>query len=131
MVELLIINRDFPTIGSQLPNHHSKVVANLNDEEMSSNNSTSVYIDRLSPRAKEFDVERFFKGFGKICDINLKQGNGFEEFKDARDADYAVYEMNSHCVVGEPLLSMPREFPGQETITMTRKVTDTGPWRRL
>ena len=84
MVELLIINRDFPTIGSQLPNHHSKVVANLNDEEMSSNNSTSVYIGRLSSRAKEFDVERFFKGFGKIRDINLEQGYAVVEFEDAR-----------------------------------------------
>ena len=30
MIDLLIINRDFPTIGSQLPHQHSKVITNLN-----------------------------------------------------------------------------------------------------
>ena len=35
MVKLLIINRDFPTIGSQLPHQHSKVVANLNEKDQS------------------------------------------------------------------------------------------------
>ena len=35
MVELLIINKDFPTIGSQLPHQHSKVVANLNEKDQS------------------------------------------------------------------------------------------------
>ena len=33
MVELLIKNRDFSTIGSQLPHQHSKVVANLNKKD--------------------------------------------------------------------------------------------------
>ena len=28
------------------------------------------------PRAKEFDVECFFMGFGKIRDVNLKLGTG-------------------------------------------------------
>jgi len=68
--------------------------------KMSSNNGTRVFIGGLSPRAKEFDVERFFKGFGKIRDINLKQGYGFVEFDDARDADDAVYEMNNQSLCG-------------------------------
>ena len=79
MVELLILNRDFPTLGSQLPHHHSKVVANLNDKEISSNNDKRVLIGGLSTRTKYFDVERFFKEFGKLRDINLKQGYGFVE----------------------------------------------------
>ena len=40
MVELLIIN--FPTIGSQLPHQHSKVVANLNEKHQSKLNSHEV-----------------------------------------------------------------------------------------
>lgn len=36
-----------------------------------------VYIGRLSPDARERDVERFFRGFGRIRDINLKNGFGF------------------------------------------------------
>jgi len=67
---------------------------------MSSNQGTRVFIGGLSPRAKESDVERFFKGFGKIRDINLKQGYGFVEFDDPRDADDAVYEMNNQSLCG-------------------------------
>ena len=52
MVKLLIINREFPTNGSQLPHHHSIDVANLNNKEMSSNNGISVFIGELSNRAK-------------------------------------------------------------------------------
>ncbi|PIO39409.1 hypothetical protein AB205_0006680 [Aquarana catesbeiana] len=33
-----------------------------------------VYIGRLSHRARERDVERFFKGFGKIVEVDLKNG---------------------------------------------------------
>ena len=40
-------------------------------------------------------MERFFKEFGEIRDINLEQGYGFIEFEDARDADDAVYEMTN------------------------------------
>ena len=45
-------------------------------------------------------MERFFKGFCKIRDINLKQGYGFVEFDDARDADDAVYEINNQSLCG-------------------------------
>lgn len=33
-----------------------------------------VYIGRLSYRAREKDVERFFKGYGKILEVDLKNG---------------------------------------------------------
>ena len=36
-----------------------------------------IYIGRLSYNAREKDVERFFRGFGRINDINLKNGFGF------------------------------------------------------
>lgn len=39
--------------------------------------SNRVYIGRLSYQAREKDVERFFRGFGRIKDINLKNGFGF------------------------------------------------------
>ena len=86
--------------SSQLPHNHSIIVANLCDTEKSLNNGVHVFISGLSLKAKEFDVERFFKGFGKIRDINLKQGYGFVEFDDARDADDAVYEMNNQSLCG-------------------------------
>lgn len=36
-----------------------------------------IFIGRLSPSAREKDVERFFKGYGRIRDIDLKKGFGF------------------------------------------------------
>ena len=48
MVKLLIINIDFPTIGSQLPHQHSKVIANLNKKDQSKLNT----ICSCPPRSK-------------------------------------------------------------------------------
>ena len=39
--------------------------------------SCRVYIGRLPYQAREKDVERFFRGFGRIRDVNLKNGFGF------------------------------------------------------
>ncbi|EDO47776.1 predicted protein [Nematostella vectensis] len=60
-----------------------------------------VFVGRLPPRANDRDLEKFFKGFGRINDINLKQGFAFVEFDDARDADDAVYELNHKELLGE------------------------------
>jgi len=39
--------------------------------------SARLYIGRLSDSAKDRDVERFFKGYGRIREIVLKSGYGF------------------------------------------------------
>ncbi|KAK2162936.1 hypothetical protein LSH36_89g04037 [Paralvinella palmiformis] len=38
---------------------------------------TRVYIGRLSSHVRERDVERFFKGYGRIRELMLKNGYGF------------------------------------------------------
>uniref|UniRef100_H2TZF3 RRM domain-containing protein n=1 Tax=Takifugu rubripes TaxID=31033 RepID=H2TZF3_TAKRU len=63
-----------------------------------------VYIGRLSYRARENDVERFFKGYGKILEVDLKNGYGFVEFDDPRDADDAVYDLNGKELCGERVI---------------------------
>lgn len=88
--------------------------------------SCRVYVGRLSYQAREKDVERFFRGIGRIRDINLKNGFGFvvrkiivqkrtcisnsiygftlvssKEFDSPRDADDAVYECNGQEMLGE------------------------------
>ncbi|XP_064920485.1 serine/arginine-rich splicing factor 5 isoform X3 [Patagioenas fasciata] len=60
-----------------------------------------VFIGRLNPAAREKDVERFFKGYGRIRDIDLKRGFGFVEFDDPRDADDAVYELDGKELCSE------------------------------
>lgn len=73
-----------------------------------------VYIGRLSHRARERDVERFFKGFGKIVEVDLKNGYGFVEFEDMRDAEDAVYEMNGRDLCGERVIVEHARAPRRE-----------------
>ena len=63
--------------------------------------ATRVYIGRLSYRARERDIEKFFKGYGRLREILLKNGYGFVEFDDNRDAEDAVYELNGKDLLGE------------------------------
>ncbi|KAF0023711.1 hypothetical protein F2P81_024341 [Scophthalmus maximus] len=69
-----------------------------------------IFIGRLSPSAREKDVERFFKGYGRIRDIDLKRGFGFVEFDDPRDAEDAVYELD-----GKELCNESRNPPPMRT----------------
>jgi RNA recognition motif-containing protein len=39
--------------------------------------STRVYVGRLPGSVRQSDLERFFKGYGKIREITLKEGYGF------------------------------------------------------
>ncbi|KAH3846479.1 hypothetical protein DPMN_088780 [Dreissena polymorpha] len=61
---------------------------------------TRVFVGHVN-HARERDVEKFFKGYGKIRDIMLKNGYCFVEFDDNRDADDAVYELNGKELCGE------------------------------
>ena len=61
-----------------------------------------MYIGNMPSGVREKDLERFFKKFGRPNDFLVKQGFGFVEFDDYRDADDAVYELNgkvSTCIV--------------------------------
>ena len=53
-----------------------------------------VYIGNLSPSCIKQDLEQFFKGYGHLTDILIKQGYGFVEFENYRDADDAVYDLD-------------------------------------
>lgn len=63
-----------------------------------------MYVGRLSYRASERDIERFFKGYGRLRDIVLKNGFGFVEFESTRDADDAVYDLNGRELCGERVI---------------------------
>ncbi|MGH0160966.1 UNVERIFIED_CONTAM: hypothetical protein FKN15_009037 [Acipenser sinensis] len=83
-----------------------------------------VFIGRLSPHARERDVEKFFKGFGHIREVNLKNGFGFVEFDDHRDADDAVYELNGKelCNESKPFCMRRTECSLLDLKDMMRKV---------
>lgn len=60
-----------------------------------------VYVGGLPYGTRERDLEKFFKGYGRTRDILIKNGYGFVEFEDYRDADDAVYELNGKELLGE------------------------------
>lgn len=66
--------------------------------------SNRIYIGRLSHRARESDIERFFRGYGRIREIMLKNGYGFVEFDDYRDADDAVHDLSGKDLCGERIV---------------------------
>lgn len=55
---------DFKTIGKSC-------------SKMSRDNDARVFLGRLPYRIRESDIERFFKGYGRIRDINVKTGFAF------------------------------------------------------
>uniref|UniRef100_A0A8C4Q1R4 RRM domain-containing protein n=1 Tax=Eptatretus burgeri TaxID=7764 RepID=A0A8C4Q1R4_EPTBU len=59
-----------------------------------------VYVGKLNYQARERDVERFFKGYGRMVDISLKSGFAFVEFEDSRDASDAVSHLNGRELMG-------------------------------
>lgn len=61
----------------------------------------SVYIGGLSEYVRTRDIEDFFKGYGKILDINLKAKYGFIEFEDKYDAADAVRDLDDKRLGGE------------------------------
>jgi len=63
-----------------------------------------IYLGRIPRRAAQRDVERFFKGYGKIVDIQLKNGFGFVDFDDPRDAEDATYDLNGKEMCGERVI---------------------------
>ncbi|XP_052768774.1 serine-arginine protein 55-like isoform X1 [Mya arenaria] len=65
---------------------------------------TRVYVGRVPNDARDKDIERFFKGYGRLREILMKNGYTFVEFDDPRDADDAVYELNGKEMLGERLI---------------------------
>jgi arginine/serine-rich splicing factor 4/5/6 len=63
-----------------------------------------VYLGNLPSRVRERDLDKFLKGYGRVREIMLKNGYGFVEFDDYRDADDAVYELNGKDLLGERII---------------------------
>lgn len=62
---------------------------------------TRVFVGGLTYRVRERDVEKFFRKYGRIKEVAMKNGYAFVDFDDYRDADDAVYELNGKELLGE------------------------------
>lgn len=62
--------------------------------------ATRLYVGHISYKARERDIESFFKGYGRIREILLKHGYAFVQLGDPRDADDAVGELNGRYMLG-------------------------------
>merc|ERR1712156_22208 len=63
-------------------------------------NHQRVYIGGIPTDARDRDLEKFFKGYGRINEVVIKNGYGFVEFDDYRDADDAVSDLDGKDMQG-------------------------------
>jgi len=59
-----------------------------------------VYLGNLSYDTGERDIEKFLKGYGRIRNISVKEGFGFAEFEDRRDAEDVVKDLDGKDLDG-------------------------------
>jgi len=60
-----------------------------------------VFLGNLPPDVRVEDIEDFFRDFGKVRNVLIKQGKyGFAEFDRTRDAEDAVYDMHGRTLLG-------------------------------
>ncbi|KAF9099372.1 serine arginine-rich splicing factor, partial [Mortierella sp. AD031] len=65
---------------------------------------TRVYLGHLPREASDRDIERLFKNYGLIREVTLKNGFGFVDFDDSRDADDVVHDFHGRDFLGERLV---------------------------
>ena len=86
-------------------------------EDMSISRYFKVFLGNLPYDCRESDIHAFFKGFGPIKAVVLKNNYGFCEFLDYYDARDAVKELNGERILGVRVtVEMARGefFRGQE-----------------
>lgn len=67
---------------------------------MSNSDGTRVYLGRIPLDIKEYEIEKFFKNYGPVKNVNIKTGFAFLEFDDKRDAEDAVYDLDGKEFLG-------------------------------
>ena len=63
--------------------------------------SYTVFIGDLPDRARARDVESFFRKYGRIEQIRLRNRFGFVDFRDRRDAEDAVKDLDGEKMCGD------------------------------
>ena len=89
-----------------------------------------IYIGCLPRWARESDLQRFLHGYGEIKKILLMKGYAFVEFKEDRDAEHAIYELNGKRLGEESVVvayaTVSRSTGGQMSTTHSSSRHDGG-----
>jgi len=67
---------------------------------MSNADGCRVYLGRIPLDIKEREIEKFFKNYGPVKNVNIKTGFAFLEFDDKRDAEDAAYDLDGKEFLG-------------------------------
>jgi len=67
---------------------------------MSNSDGCRVYLGRIPLDIKEREIEKFFKNYGPVKNVNIKTGFAFLEFDDKRDAEDAAYDLDGKEFLG-------------------------------
>jgi RNA recognition motif-containing protein len=76
----------------------------LEFSQAETNNSINLptFFSNLNYNAKQADLEKFFRGYGPLDKIHLKDGFGFINFQTLQDAEDAVREKNGEMLCDRP-----------------------------
>ncbi|KAF5284347.1 hypothetical protein FQR65_LT13593 [Abscondita terminalis] len=101
-IEQVAMNNGFAFVDFDDYRDADDAVYHLNDKELLGKRmGTRVFVGGLTYRVRERDIEKFFRKYGRIKEVAMKNGFAFVEFDDYRDADDAVYELNGKELLGE------------------------------
>merc|ERR1712060_842974 len=84
---------------------------------------SKVYIGNLAEDARDRDIEKLFKGYGRVRNIVVKHegGYGFAEFDDREDAKDAVKDLDGSSFMGSRLrIEHARDQPSEYRLTIYR-----------
>ena len=60
-----------------------------------------MYLGNVASSVRAGDIEKFFKSYGRLRDVAIKNGFAFVEFEGARAASAAVREMDDRSLGGK------------------------------
>ncbi|KXJ25917.1 Serine/arginine-rich splicing factor 4, partial [Exaiptasia diaphana] len=66
--------------------------------------SGKIYCGRLAPTCTEKNLEDLVKAFGKVREVDFREGFAYVVFKEAKDADKAVQALNNTHFLGQSIL---------------------------
>ena len=105
--------------GRKNSRDNHKDVRDRSEREGRRGRNPQIYIAKLSIDVRKRDLEDRFLRYGDIKEVQLKNGFGFIEYYDYRDAEYACERMDGRTFEGNRLTVQPSK--GKQTRDRQRR----------